>query len=190
MNEDRRSPHWLQYYRGQTLTLARCHDNIHGMEESGTLDECDLVFRIQKTNPYLYLRCAVYYESLVGPNGRSSIIEAFPRKAGSADNSIHVSEYILGDIAAQPIHDLVGSASVPLQFPDAGLTGTVFESRDMADGLEISLHLNGASVTGRWAFAWKVLSRERMSMEEWKEAIMSVNCDAPTPFDLRQIGNP
>jgi hypothetical protein len=186
MNEDRRNKQWLQYYRGQTLTLARCHDAI----EDGLLKECDLKFRIAKTNPYLFLRCSVYYESLVGPNSRQDIIEVTPRILGSADNSIHVSEYILGDIAAQAVHDVLGTDSTPLVFPEAGLTGITFESRDMADGLEISLHLNGCAVTGRWAFAWKALSRERMSMEEWKEAILSVNCDAPTPFDLGQLGTP
>ena len=186
MHDDVRNKHWLQYYRGQTLTLARCHNNIG----AGTLGETDLKFRITKTNPYIYLRCSVYFESLVGPNSRDASIEVFPRTAGSSDNTIRVTEYILGDIAAQPIHDLVGSLTTPMVFPAPGLTGTVFESRDMADGLEIELHLNGGAMTGRWAFAWKALSRERMSMEEWKEAVLSVTCDSPTPIDLGQLGTP
>lgn len=186
MHDDVRNKHWLQYYRGQTLTLARCHDNI-GI---GTLKECNLKFRIAKTNPFIYLRCSVYFESLVGPNSRNASIEVSPRLPGSGDNSIYVCEYILGDIAAQPIHDIVGSESTPLVFPGTGLTGIAFESRDMADGLEISLHLNGGAMTGRWAFSWKALSRERMSMEEWKEAVLSINCDAVSPIDLGQLGMP
>lgn len=181
-NTDVRTRQWLQYYRGQIITLARCHNELG----EGNLLACDLLFRIAKTNPYLFLRCSVFFESLVGPNDTSNI-EVFPRLPGSQDNSIHATEYILGDIAAQPIHDLVGTATTPKVFPESGLTGITFESRDMADGIEIALHLNGCAVEGRWAFGWKALSREKMSMEEWKEAILSVNCDCPTPFDLGRI---
>ena len=183
-NEDVRSKHWLQYYRAQTLTLARCHTDIG----EGNLSACDLKFRIAKTNPYIYLRCSIYFESLVGPNNTNMIdAVSFARLIGSNDNSIHALEYILGDISAQPIHDIVGTEGSPKIFPENGLTGLSFESRDMADGIEINLHLNGCAVEGRWAFAWKILSRERMSMEEWREAILSVNCDSPTPFDLGRI---
>jgi hypothetical protein len=187
MNEkDTRQRKHFQTYRSETKTLAICRD-IVAFAQTHRCTFVNARVRIRKEDRRLPLQFVIAFE----PDGGSPDLSII---ATSEDPKISVRELVLFNRSYIPIVNRLGSVSIggPVSFATRkGSLGAAIDITAECDAVDISLHLvqalgdidatqtpiEGRAVRygGRWICGYCITVNDRMSSEEWEEAVQRCN---------------
>ena len=162
-----------QRYEHPFIVIAYCDPTDATRPRQGTT-----VVRIKRHDGRTRIRGAVFFE----PDFGSADTVDF----GSGSSSIAVAEFIIANSKIAKIFDIIGSRDFPVAFPTNGLSGTAFETRDLADGVEITLTLITPSIKGRFSVTACLVPDQRLTMEEWHNLSSQFNIDE---ISALQLGN-
>lgn len=126
------------------------------------------------------------------PDGRVRIRGAifFEPDTGTCDDVIFqnctltVAEYIIVNSKIAKVYDVIGTLNNPVNFPTQGLDGQAFESRDLADGVELRAHLVTPSVSGKFSVTACLVPDQRLTMEEWHRLSTQFHIEPMTALRL------
>jgi hypothetical protein len=162
-----------QRYEHPFIVIAYC-DPYSTRPRQGTT-----VVRIKRHDGRTRIRGAVFFEP---DYGSADTVDFF----GSGSSSIAAAEFIIANSKIAKVFDIIGSRDFPVAFPSNGLAGTAFETRDLADGVEITLNLVTPSVKGRFSVTACLVPDQRLTMEEWHNLSSQFNIDE---ISALQLGN-
>jgi len=140
-----------QRYEHPFIVVAYCVPVLGGNPS------VDIVYRINRPDGRVRIRGAIFYEP----------------DTGTCDDvvfqncTLTVAEYITVNSKIAKVYDVIGTLNNPVNFPTQGLNGQAFESRDLADGVELRAHLVCPNKAGRFSITACLVPDQRLTMEEW-----------------------
>ena len=162
-----------QRYEHPFIVIAYCDPNDYSRSFKG-----DTIVRIKRHDGRTRIRGAVFFEPDQGSCDNVNFLTG---------SSIAVAEFIVANSKISKVYDVIGSRDYPAPFPTNGLGGVAFETRDLADGVEITLHLTTPSVAGRFSVTACLVPDQRMTMEEWLSLSSRFNIDEISALRLGNI---
>lgn len=199
-DKDYRQRKFFQVFRSETKTLALCSDE--GALEGIGSNYVNARVRIKKEDRRLPLIFYVAFE----PDGGS------PDKASMSSGllpAVTVREQILLNRSYIPIVNRIGSTALggsnPF-FSSQGPLGFAIDIGADCDAVDVSMHLTQAlgqvrtdktkgenaplRYGGRWICGYSITCNDRLSQEEWTDAVNKVNMMTEIYADISNSGTP
>jgi hypothetical protein len=158
-----------QRYEHPFLVVAYCDP---ADEEHPSIGKISM--RVKRHDGRTRIRGAIFYEPDFGTCDRVVF-------NGSL---VAVAEYIICNSHISKVYDTIGTRDNPVSFPSQGLDGIAWETRDLADGFELTATLVCPSVKGRYSLTACLVPDQRMTMEEWHALSVKFNVDAISALRL------
>ena len=168
----RQSPPSSQRIEHPYIVIAYTDPTDATKPQSGSI-----VARVKRHDGRTRIRGAIFFEPDYGS----------PDLVSYSGSTISVAEYIIANSKISKVFDVIGSRDFPAAFPTQGLSGIAFETRDLADGVEILCNLQTPSVKGRFTLTASLVPDQRMTMDEWHAIASIFNIDEVSALHLGNL---